>query len=174
MRDTPCLIPVDGSELTLPDGRAVPCALGRGGLVAEKCEGDGGTPIGRWRLKRVLYRPDRSAPPETALPVAAIGTDDGWCDDPADPAYNRPVTLPYPANHERLWRADGLYDIVVVLGHNDDPPVPGAGSAIFLHCARPDYGPTEGCVALAYADLRRLLATCGAEAWLDVKAPRGG
>lgn len=125
------------------------CAIGPAGLVADKVEGDGATPIGRFPLRRVLYRPDRLPPPETWFPVSAIAEHDGWCDDPADPQYNRPVRLPYRARHERLWRADGVYDVIAVLGHNDDPPVPGRGSAVFLHIARPDYAPTEGCVALS-------------------------
>lgn len=139
------------------------CAVGRGGLIPadEKREGDGATPVGRWPLRRLLYRPDRESPAGLHLPAAPIAPDDGWCDDPGHPAYNRPVALPFPAGHERLWRDDALYDLVVVLGHNDDPPRPGAGSAIFLHCARPDWGPTEGCVALAHEDLRRLLAEAG-------------
>lgn len=134
-------------------------ALGRGGVVeaARKREGDGATPLGAWRLVRVLFRPDRSPPPETALPVAPIAPDDGWSDDPADPDYNRPVTHPHPFSAERLWREDELYDAVVVLAHNDDPPVPGAGSAIFLHCAKPGLPPTEGCVALPRAELLALL-----------------
>jgi L,D-peptidoglycan transpeptidase YkuD (ErfK/YbiS/YcfS/YnhG family) len=137
------------------------CALGRGGVVeaADKREGDGATPLGRWGLRRVLYRPDRGPAPASALPVQPIAPEDGWCDAPGDPAYNRPVTLPYPASCERMWRDDLLYDIVVVLAHNDDPPVPGLGSAIFLHIAKPDYAPTEGCVALARPDLEALLAT---------------
>ncbi|HEX7760428.1 MAG TPA: L,D-transpeptidase family protein, partial [Caulobacteraceae bacterium] len=89
---------------------------------------------------------------------APIAPSDGWCDAPADPAYNRPVTLPYPASAEHLWREDHVYDLIVVLGHNDDPPVAGMGSAIFLHLARPDYAPTEGCVALSRPDLERVLA----------------
>jgi L,D-peptidoglycan transpeptidase YkuD (ErfK/YbiS/YcfS/YnhG family) len=141
-------------------GHRVKAALGKGGLkpAAEKREGDGAGPIGAWPLRRVLYRPDKGPPPKTALPVEAMRPNDGWCDAPLDPAYNRPVTLPYPANAERMWRDDGLYDLVVVLGHNDDPVIPGAGSAIFLHLAKPDYGPTDGCVALARADLEALLA----------------
>ncbi len=141
--------------------REVRCALGKGGVIAaaDKREGDGGTPLGVWPIRRVLYRPDRGAAPKTAFPVAAIAEDDGWCDAPDDENYNAPVTLPYPASAERMWREDGLYDIVVILAHNDDPPVPGMGSAIFLHCAREDYGPTEGCVAIKRADLERLLAT---------------
>jgi L,D-peptidoglycan transpeptidase YkuD (ErfK/YbiS/YcfS/YnhG family) len=138
----------------------VRCALGRGGTLAAalKREGDGASPVGVWPIRRVLYRPDRGPPPQTALPVAPIAPDDGWCDDPNDPAYNRPVKHPYPASAERLWREDGVYDLVMILGHNDDPVLPGAGSAIFLHLARPDFSPTEGCVALARTDLEALLA----------------
>jgi L,D-peptidoglycan transpeptidase YkuD (ErfK/YbiS/YcfS/YnhG family) len=136
------------------------CALGRGGIRADKREGDGATPVGCFTLRRVLYRPDHMAPPQTALPVAAIGPADGWCDDPADPAYNCPVSLPHPASHEEMWRQDGLYDVVVVIGHNDDPVMPGLGSAVFMHVAKPDYEPTSGCVALALPDLLALLKDC--------------
>ncbi|MEE2565353.1 L,D-transpeptidase family protein [Hyphobacterium marinum] len=143
-----------------PDGLGVRAALGKGGIKPEtdKAEGDGATPLGRYAIRRVLYRADRGDRPATALPVRAIQADDGWCDAPGDPGYNRPVRLPYPASCERMIREDGLYDIVVVLGHNDDPPVPGMGSAIFLHCAREDYAPTEGCIALQKSDLEAFLA----------------
>jgi len=134
------------------------CALGKGGVVADKRESDGGTPLGPMRLLRVLYRADKVARPETALPVAQIGPADGWCDDPAHRDYNRPVQRPFPASHEALWRFDDLYDLLVITDQNADPVVPDRGSAIFVHVARPDYGPTLGCVALAEADLRRLLA----------------
>jgi L,D-peptidoglycan transpeptidase YkuD (ErfK/YbiS/YcfS/YnhG family) len=150
------------------DGRPRRCAIGRGGLRRDKREGDGATPVGVWPLRRLLYRPDRVAPPETRLPVRALGPADGWCDDPADPRYNTPIALPDSAGHERLWRDDGLYDLIVVLGHNDDPPVPGAGSAIFLHVAQADYAGTEGCVALALDDLRAVLAQAGPETRLRV------
>jgi L,D-peptidoglycan transpeptidase YkuD (ErfK/YbiS/YcfS/YnhG family) len=143
----------------LMDGVEMRCALGKGGVAAaaDKREGDGASPLGVWPIRRLLYREDKGRP-QTALPALPIGADDGWCDDPADSAYNRPVTLPYPASAERMWRDDGVYDLVVVLGHNDDPPVPGMGSAIFLHLARPGYAPTEGCVALSRPDLEALLA----------------
>jgi len=152
-------------------GHRAKAALGKGGLkpAAEKREADGASPIGAWPLRKVLWRPDRGSRPQTALPVEAIGPEDGWCDAPLDPAYNRPVTLPYPVSAERMWRDDDLYDLVVVLGHNDDPVIPGAGSAIFLHLARPDYGPTEGCVALARADLEALLATAGPGDVLEIR-----
>ncbi len=134
------------------------CALGRSGVIeaAAKREGDGFAPLGDWPIRRLLYRPDRGKPP-TALEAQPIGPDDGWCDDPGDTAYNRPVCLPYPASAEVMWRDDGLYDLVVVLGHNDDPPVARMGSAIFLHLAKPGYAPTEGCVALCRPDMETLL-----------------
>ena len=150
------------------------CALGRGGIRADKHEGDGATPAGRFALRRLLYRKDRLARPATALEAWPIARDDGWCDDPADPAhYNRQVRLPHTSRCERLWRADALYDVIVVLGHNDAPPRPGAGSAIFLHVARPDCGPTEGCVALALPHLLALLAQCREADELVVLAPPG-
>lgn len=141
-------------------GRDVRCALGRAGVrnAAGKREGDGATPAGLWPLRRLLWRPDRLAAPSSRLPRAAIGPDDGWCDAPRDRAYNRPVRLPYPASAERMWREDGVYDVVVVLGYNDAPVVPGAGSAIFMHVARPDYAATEGCIALALEDLVELVS----------------
>ncbi|HMG50128.1 MAG TPA: L,D-transpeptidase family protein [Inquilinus sp.] len=147
------------------------CALGKGGVQADKREGDGATPAGRFALRRLLYRPDRGPAPATALPALAITPADGWCDDPADPAYNRPVPLPHAARHERLWRDDALYDLVIVIGHNDDPPAAGLGSAVFIHLARPDWGPTEGCVALARADLIDLLAAAAPGDSLVVRPP---
>ncbi|PKQ05916.1 MAG: hypothetical protein CVT73_10940 [Alphaproteobacteria bacterium HGW-Alphaproteobacteria-12] len=145
-------------------GRRYPCALGRTGLADPKCEGDGGTPVGRFALRELRYRPDRLTAPATALPLIPISPGDGWCDAPDDPAYNRPVRLPYAASAEVMWRADHLYDLVVVLGQNDNPVVPGAGSAIFFHLARETYGilqPTEGCVALRPNDMYEVLAACG-------------
>ena len=139
-------------------GRQVPCALGRAGRTVRKREGDGATPTGRFTLLRVLYRPDRGRRPTTGLPVGAIRPSDGWCDAPADRNYNRDVRLPYPASAERLWRDDALYDIVIVISHNRCPRVRGAGSAVFIHLARPGHLPTEGCVALARRDLLLLLA----------------
>jgi len=154
--------------LLVVGGLAIACALGRSGIVRRKREGDGATPAGRLGLVAVLYRPDRIRRPATALPVMPLTPDAGWCDDPADRRYNRAVRLPYPASHERLWRDDGLYDVVVVLDHNLERPRPGAGSAIFLHVAAPDLSPTDGCIAVRLADMRRLLARAGPGTWLEV------
>lgn len=141
-------------------GRDYRCAIGRSGIGNDKREGDGASPAGRFALRRVYFRPDRLAPPVTRLPVVALTPADGWCDDPGDPCYNRPVRLPYVARAETLWREDHVYDAIAVLGHNDDPPASGKGSAIFLHVARYAYAPTEGCVALALGDLLTVLRDC--------------
>jgi len=146
-----------------------PCALGRAGIVQDKREGDGGTPAGRFAFRRLLYRADRIAHIETRLPAKHIEQNDGWCDDPADPAYNQPVTLPYPARHERLWLESHLYDLVVVIGHNDAPVVPGLGSAVFLHLAREDWGPTEGCVAFRRDDLNAILGEVDAGDAIEIR-----
>jgi L,D-peptidoglycan transpeptidase YkuD (ErfK/YbiS/YcfS/YnhG family) len=152
-------------------GQTMRCALGWGGIKRDKREGDGATPAGRFALRELLYRPDRLAAPICALPVRAISPEDGWCDDPAHPDYNRLVMLPHPASCEKLWREDGLYDLVIPLGYNDDPPQPGRGSAIFLHVARPDFAPTEGCVALALPDLLALVGQLPETCFIEIPAP---
>lgn len=136
------------------DGRSIPCSIGRGGAVPaeRKREGDGATPMGTWPIRGVLLRPGRVSALPLAVPWRWLRPDDGWSDDPADPAYNRPVRHPHRHAAERLWRDDMLYDAIVVLGHNDAPPRAGAGSAIFWHCWR-EGAPTEGCVAVAKRDL---------------------
>lgn len=148
--------------------------MGRGGLIAaaDKREGDGATPLGRWRLTRAWYRADRLPAPSTVLPLTALSVQDGWCDAPADPFYNRAVTLPYPASHEEMWRADGLYDIVVATDHNTAPVVPGMGSAIFLHCRNPNGAPTAGCIAVDRDALVRVLETVSDPAYLDIVTSR--
>ena len=139
----------------------LPCALGRGGRSWTKREGDGATPSGAWRPLAVLYRADRAGRPRTALPVRRLRPDDGWCDAVGDRNYNRHVHHPYPASAERLWRSDGVYDVIVVLDHNTRPRVQRAGSAIFMHLARPHFPPTEGCIALTRRDLLLLLSRLG-------------
>lgn len=150
--------------LVHPDGRLVlreqvfRATLGRGGVRLDKLEGDGATPVAVLPLRRVLYRADRVRAPECAVAVEPIAPDDGWCDDPAERDYNRMIRLPHDGHYEELWRRDALYDVIGVLGWNDAPVERGRGSAIFLHVARGDYAPTEGCIALALDDLRQVLA----------------
>ena len=135
------------------------CALGKSGVTNEKKEGDNATPLGCFALREVLYRLDMiKEVPITTLPTCAIQENDGWCDDPNDIKYNKKISLPYAARHETLWKDDGIYDIIVLLGYNDDLIISGKGSAIFLHVARPNYTPTEGCVALALPDLLEILS----------------
>jgi L,D-peptidoglycan transpeptidase YkuD (ErfK/YbiS/YcfS/YnhG family) len=149
---------VHPSGRLMMDGVVVRAALGRGGVRIDKREGDGATPIGTLPLRRVLYRADRLPPPVCAVPVEPLAPDDGWCDDPADARYNRMVSLPYQASAEELWRPDEVYNVIGVLGWNDAPVRAERGSAIFLHIARPDYEPTDGCVALDRQDLLQVLA----------------
>lgn len=151
--------------------RCWPCAIGRGGVRQDKTEGDGATPAGRWPIRRVLFRADRLPRPETVFPCDALEPHDGWCDAPGDARYNRLVRLPYPAGHERLWRDDEIYDVIVVLGYNDRPVRDGAGSAIFLHVARADLSPTEGCVALRRDDLLAFLRASDRASRVCVAAP---
>jgi L,D-peptidoglycan transpeptidase YkuD (ErfK/YbiS/YcfS/YnhG family) len=135
-------------------------ALGRSGIKANKREGDGGTPRGRFRLVRLWWRGDRGSRPRTGLPSRRIGANDAWCEDPADRHYNRPVRLAASAPGDRLRRNDHLYDLIVEIDHNARPRVAGRGSAVFIHLARPGFAPTAGCVALTGGSLRRLLARC--------------
>ena len=136
-------------------GRWLPCAVGRGGIGAKRREGDGVTPAGRHRIEAVLWRLDRVARPlRGARPIRPA---DGWSDDPADPAYNRPVRRPHRFGHEALRRADRQYDLVAVLGWNRTPVVPGRGSAVFLHVWRGPRRPTAGCIAFRRADLAFVL-----------------
>ncbi len=148
-----------GARILRAGRREFRCAIGKNGAIPEAlgCEGDGKTPLGSYKTRYGLYRKDRVEIPQTALQFWPIHINDGWCDAPDDPAYNRPVQRPYPASYEKLWRDSPVYDIIIVLGHNDAPPIPGMGSAIFLHIARNDYSPTQGCVAVAQADMLALL-----------------
>lgn len=136
----------------------LPCALGRSGRRVGKHEGDGATPVGCFALRQAFYRADRLGRPRTSLPLVPLHRNDGWCDDQYDRNYNRNVRHPYPASAEHLWRSDHLYDLIVVMGHNDHPRVRGRGSAVFIHVAAAGLQPTEGCIALRRHDLVRLLA----------------
>jgi L,D-peptidoglycan transpeptidase YkuD (ErfK/YbiS/YcfS/YnhG family) len=140
---------------------ALPVALGRGGIKANKREGDGATPRGTFRLKRLWWRAGRHPRPATLLPVKRIMPDDGWCEDPADRHYNQRIKVPPQSKADRLTRQDNLYDFIVELDHNTRPRIAGRGSAVFIHVARPHLAPTAGCVALDIKTMRRLLAHLG-------------
>ncbi len=152
---------------------AFPCALGRSGVTHLKREGDGATPAGRLRLLSLYYRHDRRARPPAAVPTKVLRRHDGWCEDPASGRYNCPVRRPSAAAHETMWRDDHLYDVVGVLDWNLTPRIRRRGSAIFLHLARPNYQPTEGCIALDRRHLDALLAAAGRHAaFIVAGAPR--
>lgn len=176
---TPSIIDTNGPASTIdivfdPAGtlqwqdQNIPCVIGANGVSNNKIEGDSATPAGCMPLRRVLYRPDRMAPPKTPLPVAPLTPRDGWCDDPADPLYNQHIRQPFAGSSEILWRTDAVYDVVVVLGYNDNPVMAGKGSAIFMHIARPDFSPTRGCIAVSRDALIDILRTCNPRSRLCV------
>jgi L,D-peptidoglycan transpeptidase YkuD (ErfK/YbiS/YcfS/YnhG family) len=155
--------------LLLAGGRAIPVVLGRAGIRANKREGDGATPRGRFGLVRLWWRRDRGPARRTLLPSRRIGPDAAWCEDPADRRYNRPFRRSASEPGDSLWRNDRLYDLIVELDHNTRPRVAGRGSAVFLHIARPDGSPTAGCVALTEGNLRRLLGSLNAKTRIDIQ-----
>jgi L,D-peptidoglycan transpeptidase YkuD (ErfK/YbiS/YcfS/YnhG family) len=148
---------------------ALPVALGRGGIRADKREGDGATPRGTFRLVRLWWRADRGPRPTTRLPVRRIRGDDSWCEDPADRRYNRPFRLALSEAGDRLRRTDHLYDLIIEIDHNARPRVAGRGSAVFIHVARARFAQTQGCVALKAGALRRLLARVGKRTRVEIQ-----
>ena len=142
-------------------GQTIPIALGRGGIIANKREGDGGTPKGTFRPRRLWWRADRHTRPRTFLPVRAIQPEDGWCEDPHSRRYNRPIRLDRDHGGDRLKRDDHLYDFMVEIDHNTSPRIAGRGSAVFLHLARENFSPTAGCVSMTKSAMLRLLRRLG-------------
>ncbi len=161
------LILIDNHTVEIA-GKRYRATIGKGGVRREKREGDHATPTGMHPFRSVLYRADKMPEPATGLPTQPIAHDMGWCDAPEHAEYNRPVLLPFAASHEKLWREDNVYDVIAVLGYNDAPVVPGAGSAIFMHVAKDDYAGTEGCAALAVPDLLEVLTMIDERSYLIV------
>ncbi len=146
----------------------MPCALGPAGIVRLKREGDGATPAGRFALLWAYYRPDRGSRPGGSVPLRPMRPDQGWCEDPGSPRYNRPVRLPAADCTDRMWREDRLYDVVFVLDQNFSRRAKQRGSAIFFHLARPGLTPTAGCVAISPADMRRLAPRLARNCVMDI------
>jgi L,D-peptidoglycan transpeptidase YkuD (ErfK/YbiS/YcfS/YnhG family) len=155
-------------RLLWPGGNAR-AAVGRTGVAAVKKEGDGATPAGSYPLVSGFYRADRMTLPPSGLPMRALSPRDAWVDDPTDPNYNRLAALPYPAHSEPMWLDEAVYDLLVVIGYNMGPVVPGAGSAIFLHVARPDFSPTAGCIAVAPDVLIHLMPFLGPGSMIAIR-----
>ncbi len=159
---------VVGNKLTFA-GKTYHCAVGKNGFLADKKEGDGCTPLGVFSLRELWYRADKIEKPQTNLPVKIIHENDGWCDDISSPDYNRHIKFPYNLSHEKLWRDDNVYDIIIPIGYNDSPVIIGKGSAIFIHIARENYEPTEGCVALKLPDLLEILPFFSDKTVIEIK-----
>jgi L,D-peptidoglycan transpeptidase YkuD (ErfK/YbiS/YcfS/YnhG family) len=142
--------------------------LGRSGIKANKREGDGATPVGRYRVVRLWWRPDRLRRPRTLLPARPITAQDGWCEDPADRRYNRAIRISPDQPGDRLWRSDALYDLIIEIDHNRRPRVSGRGSAVFVHVARAELAPTAGCISLPVDTLKRLIARLGPKTTITI------
>lgn len=151
------------------NAKKIPCLLGCAGITTTKHEADGATPVGVWPLRLVLYRPDRIALPRLNLPVKPLSVNDGWCDDPAHPDYNTKVSLPISGSVESMWRQDPCYDIVVVLGCNDDPVHAGKGSAIFFHLTRARQTATRGCIAISKTSMLDILPYCAKNSVMEIR-----
>ena len=149
--------------IVYPSGKAewnktfVRCTLGFGGISNKKKEGDGVTPAGRFQLRRIFFRADRIERPRTILPLSTLSRKSGWCDDSNDTSYNKYVSFPFSGHHEKLWRDDSIYDLIAVIGYNDRPIIPNAGSAIFIHVAAPEFGSTKGCIGFSQTDLLKFI-----------------
>jgi len=163
------MIEINYSGKAVFQGKEYQCAIGKNGVAENKTEGDGKTPIGCFEIRKVLFRKDRIEKPQTNLPIEEIQENDAWCDDVNDKNYNQQIKLPYNASHEKLWRDDEVYDIVVVLGFNDNPVISGKGSAIFIHIARQGYPPTAGCIAFKKEDLLEILKNCDKDTLVCIK-----
>ena len=147
------------SNYLLYNGIKYRCSLGNGGFSNKKKEGDGCTPIGVFQVTDILYRKDKLKNLVTNYNLRTISPSDGWCDDPSSKYYNSKIKFPFANSAEKLFRQDDLYDIVCITNHNQNPIIPGAGSAIFIHVATKDYATTAGCIALGLKDLLEILST---------------
>ena len=155
------IIQSDGTYIQWRD-QILKAAIGKNGvIVAEnKVEGDLKSPMGSYRVTHGYYRPDKMDCPKSIIPFAVLEPSFGWCDEPTHPLYNQQVMKPFDASHEDLWRDDDVYDVILVTDHNTNPIVPGKGSAVFIHVARENFEPTDGCLALRKEDLLMVIEGC--------------
>lgn len=151
--------------------KTYPICFGKNGYASDKIEGDGKTPLGIFPLRKLYYRVDKIGLPAVELSTRALSPQDGWCDDPQSPSYNKFVSLPFEGSHERLWREDDVYDLIIGVGYNDDPVFPGKGSAIFIHIARENLTPTEGCIAFRKRDLLEILPLLTHKSKIEILEP---
>ncbi len=145
-----------------------PCLLGKSGRRFAKCEGDGASPRGSWKLNQLFYRPDKMGWPFSKLNTKALKKTDGWCDAVGAGQYNRHVALPFKASHEDLWRSDQAYNLVVTTNHNQRPRKQFGGSAIFLHVINRGATGTQGCIALSEKHLRQVLSRCSRHTYVVI------
>ena len=139
------------------DKYRIKCAIGKRGIRNKKKEGDKITPIGKFKIKTILYRKDRITHIKTKINKLSIKKDMGWCDDPKSKEYNKLVKLPFKGSFEKLYRKDNTYDIILVLNYNINPIRKGKGSAIFIHIARKNYKNTLGCIAVSKRNLKKII-----------------
>jgi len=165
------LITVSPSGSLTFKNKSYKCALGESGVAVEKMEGDGATPAGTFVIREIFYRPDRLESPKTSLTIAPLKPNDAWCDDPTHVNYNKKVTIPHEGHVEKLWRKDHVYDVIVVIGYNDDPIKKSGGSAIFLHVAKDDFNRTKGCVALKLTDLNEIISKLTPQSQIRILPP---
>ena len=151
------MIIVKRSENLLFKNLKFKCSLGKNGVTQNKVEGDKCTPSGIYRLKQVFYRADRIKKFTTNIKKIKIKKNMGWCDDSSSKKYNHLIKIPNKFSHEKLYRKDHIYDIIVVLNYNMNPVIKKKGSAIFMHIAKKNYSKTLGCIGLKKNDLLEIL-----------------
>jgi len=135
------------------------CALGKAGIGKKKIEGDSITPRGKFNIVKIYYRSDRVKKISSKYRLIRISKNMGWCDDPNSKSYNQLINLPTKYTHEKLYRKENVYDLLIVLNYNMSPIFKNKGSAIFIHIARQNYKKTSGCVAIKKPHLIKLIKT---------------
>ena len=151
------------------EGRQIRCAIGLNGLTKNKQEGDLCTPIGIYQFDKIYYRADRLGSMKFIIDSSVINKNDGWCDDQKNDLYNQYTQFPFQDSAEHLYRDDHIYDIICVLNYNTSPVIPGRGSAIFLHIAKPDFTGTKGCIAIEKETLIKIATNLTADSTIVIK-----